>query len=71
MIPTGDKRKTGSGRNGVETLQPSSALFNLLLPFPPVSILVVLIIFIGVEEVLLNLVLLIYINTLNRMKIYL
>ena len=62
MIPTGNERKTGSGQNGEETLHP-------LPPFPPVSILAVLIIFIGSEEVLLNLVLLIHTNTHRKMEI--
>ena len=44
-------------------------LFTHLTPFPPVSILAVLIISIGSEEVLLNLELLIHINTHNRMAI--
>ena len=41
-----------------------------LPPFPPVSILAVLIIYIWSGEVLLFLVLLFYINTHNRMKIH-
>ena len=45
----------------------SSPLFNPLLPFLPVSILAELII--SKEEVLLNLVLLIHINTHSRMEI--
>ena len=47
----------------------SSPLFYPLPPFPPVSILAVFILSIGSEEVLLFLVLLIYINTHNRMEI--
>ena len=66
MIPTGKIRKTGSGRNGEEN---SSPLFNPLPPFPPVSILVVLIISIGSEEVLWNLELLIHTNTHSKMEI--
>ena len=66
VIPTGNKRKTGSGRNGEETLPPLS---YILPPFLPVSILAKLIISIGSEEVLLFLVLLIHINTHNRMEI--
>ena len=51
---------------GAETLHPSSTPFP---PFPPVSILTVIILSIGSEEVLLFLVLLIHINTHNRMEI--
>ena len=47
----------------------SSALFYPLPPFPPVSILSVIILSIRSEEVLLFLVLLIHINTHNRMEI--
>ena len=63
-IPSGNERKTGSGRNGQETLQPSSTPS----PSPPVSIVAVLIISIGSEEVLLNLELLIQINTHRKME---
>ena len=62
MIPTGNERKAGNGLNGEETL-------HHLPPFPPESILAVSIISIGSEEVQLNLVLLIHINTHNRMEI--
>ena len=47
----------------------SSSLFYPLPPFPPVSILSVIILSIRSEEVLLFLVLLIHINTHNRMEI--
>ena len=67
MIPTGDKKKkTGSGWNGVETLHHP---FYPLQPFLPVSILNLIILFIRSEEILLFLVLLIRINTHNRMEI--
>ena len=46
-----------------------SALFYQLPPFPLVSILTVIILSIRSEEVLLFLVLLIHINTHNRMEI--
>ena len=65
MILTGNKRKTGSGQNRED----SSPLFKHLPPFPPVSILAILTISTGSEEILLNLVLLIHINTHNRMEI--
>ena len=47
----------------------SSPLFYPLPPFPPVSALAVIILSIRSEEVLLFLVLLIHINTHNRMEI--
>ena len=60
VIPTGNKRKTGSQQNGEETFHH---------PFHHPSILAVLIKSIGSEEFLLILVLLIHINTHNRMEI--
>ena len=60
------RRKPGSGRNGEEILHP---LFYPLLPFPSLSILSVIILSIRSEEVQLFLVLLIHINTHNRMEI--
>ena len=65
-IPTGNKKKNRKWTNGEETLHP---LFYPLPPFPPVSILSVIILSIRSEEVLLFLVLLIHINTHKRMEI--
>ena len=65
MIPTGNKKKIGSGKWG-GNLHPSS---TSLPPFPLVSILTVIIFSITSEEDLLFLVLLIHINTHNRMEI--
>ena len=66
VIPTGNKKEKPEvckwGGN-------SSPLFYHLPPFPPVSILTVIILSIRSEEVLLFLVLLIQINTHNRMEI--
>ena len=61
------------GNNSVRTKNHStmniSPLFYCLPPFPPVSILTVIISSIRSEEVLLFLVLLIHINIHNRMEI--
>ena len=65
VIPTGYKKKLDVGKCGGN----SSPLFNPLPLFPPVSILTVIILSIRFEEVLLFLVLLIHINTHNRMEI--
>ena len=66
VIQTSNKKKNRKWANEEETLHP---LFYSLPPFPPVSILTVIISSIGSEEVLLFLVLLIHINTHNRMEI--
>ena len=66
VIPTDKKKKS---RKWAKWGGNSSPLFNHLPPFPPVSILAVFIISIGSKEVLLFLVLLIDINTHNRMEI--
>ena len=66
VIPTGNKKKNRKWANGEETLLPSSITFP---PVPSVSILTVIILSTGSEEVLLFLVLLIHINTPNRMEI--
>ena len=63
VIPTGHKKKNQKWANGEETLHPSST------PFQPVSILIVIILSIGSEEVLSILVLLIHINAHNKMEI--
>ena len=66
VIPANNKKKnqkwTKWGGN-------SSPFFYPLPPFPPVSILTVIILSIRYEEVPLFLVLLIHINTHNRMEI--
>ena len=65
-IPTGNKKeKAEVGKWGGKT----SPLFYPLPPLPPVSNLTVIILSIRSEEVLLFLVLLIHINTHNRMEI--
>ena len=66
VVSTGNKKKNRKWTNGEETLHPSSTPSQ---PFPPVSILTVIILSIGSEEGLLFLVLLIHINTHNRMEI--
>ena len=66
VILTGNKKKNRKWANGEETLHPSSTPFQ---PFPPVSFLTIIILSFGSKEVLLFLVLLIYINTHNRMEI--
>ena len=66
VIPTGNKKKN---RKWAKWGGNSSPLFYSLPPFPPVSILTVIILSIRSEEVLLYLVLLIHINTHNRMEI--
>ena len=63
VIPTG-KKTNQKWTNGEETLHPSSTLSH-----PILSILTVIILSIRSEEVLLFLVLLIHINTHNRMEI--
>ena len=69
MIPTGNKKekkeKSEVGKRGGN----SSRLYYPLQPFLFVSILTVIILSIRSEEVLLFLVLLIHINTHNRMEI--
>ena len=65
VIPTGNKKKNRKQINGEETLHPSSTPFQ---PFPPMFILTVIILSMRSEEVLLFLVLLIHINTHNRME---
>ena len=66
VIPTGNKKeKPEVGKSGGN----SSPLFYPLPPFPPVSILTVIILSIRSEEVLLFLVLLIHINIHNKMEI--
>ena len=66
MIPTSEKNKN---RKWAKWGGNSSPLFYLLPPFFPVSILDVINLSIRSEEVLLFLVLLIHINTHNRMEI--
>ena len=66
VIPTGNKKeKPEVGKWGGD----SSPLFYHLPPFPTVSILTVIILSIRSEEDLLFWVLLIHINTHNRMEI--
>ena len=67
VIPTGNDKK--KNRKWAKWGGNSSPLFYPLPPFPPVSILTVIILSIRSEEVLLFLVLLIHINTHNRMEI--
>ena len=64
VILTGNKKKNRKWTNGEETLYHSSTPIQ---PFSPVSILTVIILSIRSKEVLLFLVLLIHINTYNRM----
>ena len=66
VIPTGNEKKI---RKWVKWGVNSSPLFNPFPPFLPVSVLAVIILSFGSEEVLLFLVLLIHINTHNRMEI--
>ena len=66
VIPTDNKKKN---QKGAKWGGNSSPLFYPLPLFPSMSILTVIISSIGSEEVLLFLVLLIHINTHNRMKI--
>ena len=66
VIPTGNKKEKP------EVGEMGRKLFTLLLQppaLPPVSILTVIILFLRSEEVLLFLVLLLHINTHNRMEI--
>ena len=66
VIPSSNKKINRKWANGGKTLHLFSTHFP---PFPPVSILTVIILSIGSEEVLLFLVLLIHINTHNGMEI--
>ena len=67
VIPTGSKKKkTEVGKWGGYSSSPSSTHFP---HFPPVTILSVIILSIGSKEAMLFLVLLIHINTHNRMEI--
>ena len=66
VIPAGNKKKN---RKWAKWGGNSSPLFYQLSPFPPLSIMAVFILSTGSEEVVLFLVLLIHINTHNKMAI--